>query len=69
MGGGDGQKEGQEIRQQNETDSLFSKDTLSGELVGQEVRLEGGIFQSVIQKVAAIFVNDKVQGWTMRVCG
>lgn len=56
----DGQKKSQEIRQLNKLDSLFLRDT--SELIGQEVRAGGGDVQLVSQKVAAIFVNDKVQG-------
>lgn len=55
-------KKSQEIRQLNKLESLFLRDTLASELVGQEVRAGGWDVQLVSQKVAAIFVNDKVQG-------
>lgn len=36
-GGGDGEKTSKGIRQLNKIDSLFSRDTLASELVGQKV--------------------------------
>ena len=48
--------ESQEITQLNKTDSLFSRDILSEELVGEEVRLE-----ALSDVEGCVFVHDKVQ--------